>query len=583
MVQVFLKLIKLYVCGALLLGSAYVSAQTNIEGLREKGKELYFERVSCWVCHGESAQGVVGPSLQYGPTPAKILEMLRSVPQMAVVNAELKPSNEDLMALSIFIHSLGGNSVPGTELDQWREDLAQMAALGGKKVEFEISERDAKVMEIEKFDSVTEDWTRKAKQGSLKRDYAVRLVESYESGERVFNPEPGMLYFYENTGTGASMAPKGGEVASTSQVVVGDARTKKIITSAEIPKELKGAVHTTVLSPDGRYVYIVGPNARPPVNTGAKAGNPMLRTSATILKVDAFTLNPVKQLAVGGRLHHGQIFQDKYILMDTFISDPDGLDVFLFDPETDEIIGGISTEDLGGSNYTSWTDDEFIYLLMQPGNDGGMLLSASLVASGQYTAYRPFWIAKINPENWEVVAEFPFSGYRGDWVAIDAKKEFLYVPAAGSSNVTKLSSKTGEIAWSSPAGIGPYGAALTADGKELWVSNKGEGTGMIGRTVTILDAESGRPIDTLFSGYKCDHVLLAPNGKEMWVTSNGEGRIYVFDVKTREQTDVIDMPQFGDAHGLVWVSYDQDGQGKVVRDQGGFHNGVHPALGRPLN
>jgi len=83
-------------------------------------------------------------------------------------------------------------------------------------------------------------------------------------------------------------------------------------------------------------------------------------------------------------------------------------------------------------------------------------------------------------------------------------------------------------------------------------------------------------LETLFSGYEVDHVLLSPDGKEMWATANGEGRIFVFDAKTRKQTHVIDMPNFGDPHGLVWVQYDEDGNSKVTRDQGGFHNGVSP-------
>ena len=35
-------------------------------------------------------------------------------------------------------------------------------------------------------------------------------------------------------------------------------------------------------------------------------------------------------------------------------------------------------------------------------------------------------------------------------------------------------------------------------------------------------------------------------------------------------------------HGLVWVYYDKEGVGKVVRDQGGFANGINPALGKAL-
>lgn len=270
------------------------------------------------------------------------------------------------------------------------------------------------------------------------------------------------------------------------------------------------------------------------------------------------------------------------MLMDTFNTDPNGLDVFLYDPETDKIIGGVSTVDLGGSSYTSFTDNEYIYVLMQPGSDGGSLLGAMRASSGEYVADLPYWVAKIDPQNWEVVAEYPFRGYRGDWITIDANSKHLYVPAAGSSNVTKIDNDTGQIVWSAATGTGPYGATLTADEKELWVVNKGEGTGFIGRTVTVMDAQTGIGKATLFSGYVSDHILLAPNGQEMWVTSNGEGRIYVFDVETREQTHMIEMPGFGDPHGLVWVHYDEDGKARVVRDQGGFHNGVHPAKGKPL-
>ena len=114
------------------------------------------------------------------------------------------------------------------------------------------------------------------------------------------------------------------------------------------------------------------------------------------------------------------------------------------------------------------------------------------------------------------------------------------------------------------------------------MSDKGESTGFMGRTLTVIDTATGRHLDTVFSGYSSDHVLLSPNGKEMWVTSNGEGRIYIFDAETREQLKVIDMPGYGSPHGLVWVMYDEDGVARVVRDQGGFHNGVNPADGRPL-
>jgi DNA-binding beta-propeller fold protein YncE len=557
--------------------SASAVAEDSLDELSTRGKELYFERVSCWVCHGDNAEGRIGPSLQYGPTPMVMQEQLDSNPQMEVIVTELNPNSEDLISLATYIASLGENATTQETVTEWRTELAAMAAAKGPEAEFLVSDRDRKVMDIQSFDTVLADWQRHAKTGSLKRDYEVKVLETYEPGEQVFFPEPDMLYFYENVGTNARRVTDPSLRPSTTSIVIGDARSKEVIMSVDMPTELRGTVHTTALSPDGRYVYIIGPTG---ITPGPRQRG--MRTPATLLKVDALTLQPIKQLAVGGRTHHAQVFQDKYLLIDTFISDPDGLDVFLFDPETDQIIGGVRSEDLGGSNYTAYTDDEFVYVLMQPGGDGGAIGNASAIASGQMTAALPYWVAKIDPTNWEVVAEYPYRGYRGDWVIIDASSDYLYVPAAGSATVTKLNNASGAIEWSTATGTGPYGGTLNADESEIWISNKGEATGVIGRTLTVIDANSGRALDTVFSGYQADHVLLSPNGKEMWVTSNGEGRIYVFDAETREQITVIDMPSRGDPHGLVWVHYDEDGNGKVVRDQGGFHNGVNPAEGKPL-
>jgi DNA-binding beta-propeller fold protein YncE len=376
---------------------------------------------------------------------------------------------------------------------------------------------------------------------------------------------------------------EGASNAKSTQIVVGDAATHEIIASYELPVELRAAVHTTVMSPDGKYVYIVGskPKSEPTDQLLA------LDAPATLIKADALTLQPIKQITMGGRLHHGQTFRDKYVLLDTFSRDPDGLDIMLLDTETDEIVGGVRDEDLGGSSYTAWTDDEFIYLLMEPTGyashrSSGMVGAINLY-KGVLTTLKPFWVAKIDPDTWEVVREYPYSGFRGDWIVIDSKSEYMYVTAAGTSNVTKVNLETGMIAWAAPAGISPYGASLTADESEIWIANKGETTGHFGRTISVLATDTGRQLETVFSGYEVDHVLLSPNGKEVWATSNGEGRIYVFDAETREKKTVIQMPQNGDPHGLVWVHYDEDGNPRVVRDQGGFRGGIDPARGIVLD
>lgn len=575
---------SLYLFTALvLLGADSVFAQSN-EELVEQGRELYFQQVSCWVCHGDNAEGRIGPTIAYGPTPAQIQEQLDGNPQMAVIVAEMNPDEDDLVALSMYLSSLGGKNIDEMQITNWRAELAAYIEATKDTTEYVLTERDKQILAIKSFDTVIEDWQKRSKDGSLKREYSSRIVAEYDAGEQVFFPEPGKIYFYESTGVSTS---SGGVTVedriNTNQVVVGDATTREVITSKLIPEEMRGAMHTTVLSPDAQYVYMVGPPITSTTGEqveggGAPAG---LRGSASLLKINALTLEPVKQIAIGGRLHHGQIFQDKYLLLDTFVAEPNGLNVFLFDPETDEVIGGIRASDLGGVNYTAFTDNEFIYILMQPPPVEGFPGGANQLIVGSATALRPYWVAKLDPETWEVLDEYPHKGYRGDWITIDSASEHIYVPTA-SSTVSKINTDTGETLWSAPTGIGPYGATLNADESELWVTNKGESSGQIGRTLSVIDTQNGRPLATLFSGYKSDHVLLSPNGKEMWVTSNGEGRIYVFDAESHEQIDVFDMPHNGDPHGLVWVKYDQDGNGAVVRDQGGFHNGIDPVAGNPL-
>ena len=568
----------------LLLLSIPATAQINLEAMVERGKELYNAPASCAVCHKATGEGLIGPDIRYGPTPAQILEQLQDNPQMAIIMQEFNPDDQALMDVALYIRTLGGLEINEKVTDANRKGLALQRAKTETDLIFPKTERDLAVESIQSWDSVVADWQRRSNEGPLRAEYSAVVTREFEPAEAKFNPEPGKTYFYENVGNSAniSVLKEGAKNAESTQVVVGDAQTHEVIASYELPVNLRAAVHTTVVSPDGKYVYIVGskPETEPTNQILA------LDAPATLIKVDAITLQPVKQMTMGGRLHHAFAFQDK-IVLDTFSRDPDGLDVMMLDPNTDEIVGGVRDEDLGGSSYTAYSDNEFIYILMEPvgyaSHRSTGMAGAQNLYRGNITTMKPFWIAKLDPETWEVVQEYPYPGFRGDWIAFDAKKEFMYVPSGGTSNMSKINMETGEIVWTTGTGISPYGASLTADESEVWVANKGEHTGHLGRTVSVINSTSGRKLATLFSGYEVDHILLAPNGKEMWATSNGEGSIYVFDVATREQLAVIPMPQNGDPHGLAWVHYDEDGNSKLVRDQNSFHGGVNPALGTALD
>jgi len=563
--------------------SIAASGQDSVDALVERGQELFHADIGCWVCHAESGEGLVGPSLHFGPTPVDVFDQLESNPVMGVIVAEMDPSDEDLVAISLYIRTLAGLPLDADLPEQWLTALTTVKANQAEQLEFAKTDRDLQVEAIETFESVVATWERRSIEGSVWSEYPSRIVATWDPGEPKFEPQPGKTYWYENVGTTSSPSVlfEGYKPPKSNQLVVGDAETMEIIASYEIPVSLRAVVHTSAMSPDGKYAYLVGPREPGPDGLPDPAG------SQTMIVLDALTLQHVAQVTIGARLHHGQVFRDK-VLFDMFTRDPDGLGLIIYDPETDEVLGGIKDLDMGGFLYTVWTDKdyEYIYALMEPagyapGRSTGMTGVRNWY-QGKLMAMRPFWIAKIDPDTWEVIAEFPIPGYRPNWAVVDSANEYIY-PIMSSSVASKVDVNTGEIVWTNGTGIGPYGASLNADETELWVADKGEAAHHLGRTVTIIDTDSGHAVETLYGAYKVDHVLLSPNGREMWATSNGEGRIYVYDAESKDLIKIIEMPGNGDAHGLIWVHYDENGESRVVRDQGNFHAGIDPAMGRVLD
>ncbi len=436
------------------------------------------------------------------------------------------------------------------------------------------------------FEAVKANWTRRSKAGSLAASFEVQVLETYPNdGPQLVFPKPGDLLVYENTGTAGHKGRAPGEenTNKSGRVVVIDAVTKQIIASNEMPKELSGSVHSTSVSPDGKWVYMTGPT----LADGDKARH-------TMLKIDALTLQPVALLDVGTRIHHGQVWQDKLMVFESFSTrtNPGGLDIFIYDPETDKILGGLRTTDMGGITYTAWADpkNEFLYTPVTPtplGNPADLQRSAYRTShmvkeTGLRWIPQPFWIAKIDPKTWTVVREYPYPAIRSDWVQFSADGKSFYVDGSTDDKVVKMDVETGDMIWGQATGPGPYAVEVNAEDTEVWTADKGEAVGQFGRTITVVGTEKGELIATLPSAYQVDHVLLSPDGKEMWLTSNGQGKILVFDAASKERIATIDLPGFGDAHGLVFVHYGADGKGRVVADQADFHNGVDPRNGKPL-
>ena len=115
---------------------------------------------------------------------------------------------------------------------------------------------------------------------------------------------------------------------------------------------------------------------------------------------------------------------------------------------------------------------------------------------------------------------------------------------------------------------------MSIDDKEVWVADKGENGPKDGATITVIDAEKNvvkRTIQT--DCVRDDHIILSPDGSEMWATCNTSLEIVVVDAKTYSIKTRIPMPNLGDSHGGVFVSYSRGANGlvaEVLSDQNGF-------------
>jgi YVTN family beta-propeller protein len=111
----------------------------------------------------------------------------------------------------------------------------------------------------------------------------------------------------------------------------------------------------------------------------------------------------------------------------------------------------------------------------------------------------------------------------------------LYIANIGSGSVTVIDRRDDSVV-SIPTGAGAEGIDVSADGAEVWVTNRAANTVSIIETATdtiIADFNSGGefPIRAKFT----------TNGREVYVSNATSGDVAVFDARTRELLTTIDV------------------------------------------
>ena len=229
--------------------SLSANGQNSLDELVARGEELFHADIGCRVCHADTGEGLVGPTLLFGPTPSDIFDQLENNPVMGVIVAEMNPSDQDLAAISTYIRTLADLPLEDGMADQWLTSLAILKSNQADQLEFNKTPRDLQVEAVERFDSVQATWTRRSKEGSVWSEYPSRIVATWDPGPAKFEPQPGKTYWYENVGTTSSPSVlfDGYQPPKSNSLVVGDAETMEIIAHYEIPEILLSVVHTSAM------------------------------------------------------------------------------------------------------------------------------------------------------------------------------------------------------------------------------------------------------------------------------------------------------------------------------------------------
>ena len=121
----------------------------------------------------------------------------------------------------------------------------------------------------------------------------------------------------------------------------------------------------------------------------------------------------------------------------------------------------------------------------------------------------------------------------------------LYVANLGSDQVTVLNTATLEVITHVTVGNTPDSPLATKDGKQVWVTNYGEGEAS---TLSLVDTLSFTEIYTLPVGIYPHGIKFAPDGSQLYVSVQGEDKLVVVDPATRQL--VATYPAGNAPHGL---------------------------------
>lgn len=158
-------------------------------------------------------------------------------------------------------------------------------------------------------------------------------------------------------------------------------------------------------------------------------------------------------------------------------------------------------------------------------------------ANGQIvvTVENPAGLLLVDPSERKVLRRYETGGAKPHMVLLDRQARFAYVSNSGSGTVGAVNLATGKVNVIS-VGENPQGAAMTRDGKRLYV------TAALGNSIAVIDAEKQILISKIATGKGPARVALTPDEKTLVYNLQQGERLGFAEVATLRQTHVVPLP-----------------------------------------
>jgi YVTN family beta-propeller protein len=152
------------------------------------------------------------------------------------------------------------------------------------------------------------------------------------------------------------------------------------------------------------------------------------------------------------------------------------------------------------------------------------------------TTELPDQLLLIDPVKRTVLRHFATAGTTSHMVTLGPGAKWAFVSNSGSSNVSAIDMSTGASKLIA-TGNRPEGSALSRDGKELYVCNRG------GNSITVIDTATQSAVATFPTGKGPVRIAVTPDGNTLVYALMQDRKIGFADPRTRAQTDYMILPE----------------------------------------